>query len=484
MLMKLRWLLKSFFIAWLIGLPISFSSAIYYWWWINVPIGEYVQLSDICNDSDNAWVNTYITFDTNLNIKYIENWIEYKGARLFACGWAGTWSYLYWNHDKLSEGFGAREYSWQYASSLSGMWYINNVCITSKWSSCYTWNSISMEEFTNIKTTWESFSIIPYDELNWVVSPCNVNQSCLWWYNQPISICFNNATSSYCVAVKSSWNPLGTTYYNPIPIWQANINASIDDWSNYFSYSPMRSVYQWWTALNPSVDPQKTYNDYRKLGYSDALCYWWFGLNDLFGTWNSSFYNVSVWSGATIFQLYNTYSWWLSYTEWYNQWYYDYWYFQQFHDSYEYEKYIWKSKGLIGLFMIKDIYFTKDNFNPSLLFGYCALSLTNTHIDKTQSPIDVINDSVNDNKLDQVIGDIWILIPWTWSALDQLVWTLKENWVAVDWSWDFTAKLSDLRSGAFNSISSMEGVWSGVGVLPGFIWLGFLAFALLYLLKK
>lgn len=295
-------------LAWLF----SFSNANYLWWWKNVPVWTYVQMSDICNDSDNAWVNTYITFDQNLNIHYIENWIEYNWARFYACGWAWTWNFLYRNRRELTVWFGARSRSLQFADLVSNMWNIASVCITSKWSTCYTWNSITMSEFTSLSKKWESFTIQPYDELNWNVFPCNSWSSCVWWYNQPVAWCFNSTDSTYCVATQWWWSPLWTIYYNPIPVWEANINASIWDWSNYFSSSPVvwnnnnqinywswlywydyTTVDSWWI-----IDYFEWSPDYK---FNNDICYIW--TRDL-----TSVYEDRIpyyqWSWYTIYDFY------------------------------------------------------------------------------------------------------------------------------------------------------------------------------------
>ena len=445
--MKLKWFLKGLCIFWLTLLPISFSSA---WNTVNpVWVGE------------NLWSNNYCIIDSNLS---------------FQCSLSDN-VLTTQNESRSLSYFRLNNWLWIYQYSSNSNFY---------WQWIMTWFQFCSYHFdnNNFWTYWDwsvyncLWKVYNYTEFRQYVSTHQLqawwflSNAGYYWFGGPVFIFEDWAFRATADSFQWNLNVYYWTFYTHnfwlegLWLW-ANF-SDINIKSNPITYVPWadNSSVSW--SVNSA---QNLYNTYVSMWYSDNLCYWWFALDDLFSTWNSNFRDISVWNWATIFQLYDTYSWGLAFSKWYNDYFVDYSFFIDYNDYYPF---VWKSRWLLGMYLIHESFFKWDHLDPNLLYSFCAFSLTNdSNINKTQTPLDIINDTILNNSLVGLVWDIWIRIPVSWSALD-----IVAN--SVSWYTNF----EDLWSWAYNAINSLQPVSSWSWALPAYIWLWFLAFCLLYLMKK
>lgn len=455
--MKLKWLLKGFFISWLIGLPIYFTNASYNWWWINIPIWQYVQVSDICNTNDNANVWNYITFDNNLNIKYIENGVEYNWFKFHSCGWEWVWWYLYWNNNKLTYWWDFWSNWWDTINIPDNVWYINNVCSTTKWNICTTtWWTTTMSEFINIRKTRESFTIIP--------QPTDSNAPTYWH----LVICFNSTDITYCINynLATSWSSLWFTHYNPTNIWQAHYNLPITDWAVYFWNSPML----WNSSYTPLPDVEIQ-------NWIPCYTVWQlFESSAKYNTWLCYSSSLQVVGGSlttvepqSIIQLFPTYSDFRNSLNLYYNYCQSPWTSESCSDAFSWN-YAWYSliSKIPSDVRINDLY---DICSMYLTYWYNknVCELTWTQISPSYYTSEWYAEYIRQRPIEYIT-------PISWTLFDGLV----KDWWNSAWITNLFW-LEQLFSNIMWFFSEYN--WNN-WILPGFIWFAFLGFCLFYLFKR
>lgn len=236
---------------------------------------------------------------------------------------------------------------------------------------------------------------------------------------------------------------------------------------------------------------QNVYNSLYNKWYRKQLCYWWFWLDDLFLTWSSSFSWIVAWSGATVFDLFNIYSWWLDFNTWYDNNYLDYIYLKEFRDYYEYSNFLDKSKWLVWLWLVRDSFFKWSDFNTSNYKFFCNLVINFPwSIDtSSDSALSFLDNSLSENLISDIIWDIDILIPTSWSALGFTIQNLCDSWdlSGALCSWDFSWYNSDLWGSIQNSRNTWSLSWIKewvIWLLPTYIIVWFFWILILYYLRR
>lgn len=449
MKLKLLNLCILWLIGWLILLP-NFSSALDQNFYPNTP----ATILDWQNND--LELKNWVNFILNDNYRLISVMSAWTYPRLKNVFWTENWLYFI---DSCQGGYSCQNIN----TSIKVQWYIQNyyecdldwnVCDTNSptYSSeqFFTNNSYSNPDYMLLSDTLRDESALyvcfAYSSLNKMI--------CFMWYEH-------------------AWNLNNSIWftYNPLP---SQLLQSEDQISSYFTNSPFISsdipnYFITWSVNSA----QNLYDSYRSLWYRDVMCYWWFWVDDLLLTWSLNFRDMQVWSGATIFQLHSAFSWWMDIWKWWDYYDFDYWFLVDYN---EYEPFLNKSKWIPWLFMVRDTYFKNDGFDINMLVGFCWLSLTNTTIDRTKSPIDVVNDTILNNEISKLIWDFWILVPISWSALDLVVQSLSGSWIY---------EVSNLWEQWYNLFTRFQLVHSNnVWILPNYIIVWFLAILLLYLLRK
>lgn len=386
--------------------------------------------------------------------------------------WIGPWQYqssYFYNEWEILD--------YQICDELISSSSVPENCVS------YSVNSSSDEVFENFNTntTLEDYYYINltrgFDSsaARWTFTVCFSNHS-LWK-----SICYNAST---CVKHYNYWT-CPSDWITLFSIYNFDWQPSFDTFpTSLLNFPP--SAWGSSDVINPIESAQNIYDNYKRLWYSDVLCYWWFALDDVFSSQNSSLTWINIWSGVSIFDLYNSfpydvYDWSeLTFSQWYDSWDFEYWFFKDYHDSSEFEYYNWKSRGFVGAFLVKDYFFKWDNFDSSVLKSFCEFSFANdTLINKDSSPIDVVSSSLYESQLMKIIWDVWIILPSDWSALDYIYNLVNYNWYT--WFND----VSDLWNAWYNLFNRFRLVHSwNSWILPNYIIVWFLAILFLYLLRK
>lgn len=466
-------------------LKIILSALIIWFWLLSFSSAWYVR------QIWNYWYSPYDnSIDLNVNIKWTlmseQLWVtknvlyfnDNNNSKLFFYWWSDWVPYIF-----------NRSIQWRFLN-----YYICDQVITSNinrpWNcSLQNVSDDSIVEFNNILSSisfddywyFDSYSRNDYAQPMYYSDICF--SSSTYWK----SLCFFSCAWYYCW-----WSSSAPKYNNIIDLWFFDNTITFSNLSRDYLYpSPWvswggGSDSDYSDIIDVRNSSQNLYDSYRKLWYSDNLCYWWFWIDDVLWSSYSSLSWLVVGSGATIFDVYNLYSGGLSFVNRYNQWDYNYWYLEQFRDSYEYSQYIWKSKSLIWLFLVKSIYFKKDDFNAGVLYDFCELSLNDDSINRSKTPIDIINDTVNDNAIADLIWDIGILVPLSGSALDEVVQQLIDNgvfsWTVDDYKTNFNIADSFRNSYDFRTSFKADSWYDWI--LPWYIVLAFLGFVLLYYFRR
>lgn len=483
-LIKWLWYLKSLKLLssiWLIGFfglwVSSFASAYI------IPIWSY-------------WTNMINSTTQNYDIQITTNWtfltqhLWVTKKLLYIYNPWNILQYAFWSDNWLIY--------WIYNSSNQGyfkQYFLCNSAVSTNWnfnSSDCTLNVIDLTNYSWQVEVYKSFfwSLTTDDNLfysdfmiyNWSWLPW----FCVWNSSIWKSMCFifnsysidwviwTRVLENLDINVSSYWNIESELLFNPPTVssggWWWNSDSSNNSWILYSNQNVYNSLYKKW---------------YRK-----QLCYWWFWLNDLFMTWSSSFSWIVAWSGANVFELFNTYSWWLDFNTWYDNNYLDYLYLKTFKDSYEYEWFLDKSKGLVWLWIVRDSFFKWDSFNTSNYHYFCNLvinfpwSIDTSH----DSALSILDNSLSEDLISDIIWDIDILIPTSWSALGFTIKNLCE-------SWDLTGALCswnlDDDTDLWGSIQNSRNTWSLSWIrewvkwlLPTYIIIWFFWILILYYLRR
>lgn len=430
------------------------------------------------------------------------SWINYNSNNIFEITSQWWWNFIYNNWQSYNNIF-----QWTFANWYSKwifFWNDWKLIFHSNYSSSASWNpTYIVQKFSKVSSSeiWNfsnySFDYSLEDVLSSGISLDHQVFAFKRWndwsltnssltFSSTIIYCLWDWNTFYCASCVPWWtynNPSCNWWVQSIDLWLTKWSTIVDINSLWLNQnSPFKVKSDWSIVSDPRFSAQNIYDSYRKLWYSDVLCYWWFGINDKFWTWNSSLNWIKIWSGAFITDLYNSYPYdfynWesLNIVDWYDSWDFEYWFFKDQHDLYEFSYYDWLSRGFVWLFMVRDYFFKWSNFDSSTLISFCEFSLANDPlIDKSTTPIDIISDTVNENELNKLIWNIWVIKPWTWSALDVLSrfisWYNEDDYFSLFLSWYDTIDSLEIPSNDYP--------W----ILPNYIIVWFLGIMLLYILK-
>lgn len=469
------------------------------------------------NSSVNAWYTQLIgvenypsLYDNNYSLSFLKGWWflssflwQWRSVLALKSNdlvwWAPNWylyAYLKYSSDWawLYQGFFDRYYScdeitdfWSNMPWNCSIWWY----ITFSWSYVDSNREVFKSFFSKVKPG--DFFFYDYLDVYHVAGSWDwrENRAIVCWSSSEIgkSICFNwwLCTSNY----SSNCNPLINSQGLRDNITFSSLETSWI-WSAPWQFWYNNEVPTTWWIWSPVVNEQTTFNALYNQWYRSQMCYWWFGLDDLVLTGDYSFSWIQLNSWATIFELYDVYSWWKSFVNWYDDNYIDYLYLSSFHNSEDLAYFLWKSKWLVWLWIVRETLFAWDekDFRSFWLRTFCQYYFSWVWLSTDISP-GLTNEQIQNSIFNDIVSDIWVLIPIPWSPLDQLFENATDDW-SIDpncLSWDLNSCLT--QSWFENSLDLMWRSWSvawikeGVDwILPGYIVIWFLWILLLYYIRR
>lgn len=453
---------------------------IHLWWWIHSVWWTFTSSN---SNSFDIWIlNKFTVFTQSLWFwKKVFSPVE---SSLF--WWGSDWlPYIYFNDD----------YQWVPNSYF--------IC-----DSISDWNNF-VSNCSKNELTFDSLPVL-------ISFLSSVDSSDTWWYY------YDNSTYyryfNLCVSSTDFWKSLCFKFYtcrynSSCP----SSNCLLHNSNNYTNLtfasipdsiigdSPAVSSWWWdswdsWDSSNDSNIPnyasiQSVYNSLFQQWYRSQMCYWWFAIDDILTSTNNWISNIKIWSGATVFELYDLYSWNDSFSDWYEDNYINYVYANEFSSWYVDSDFVWKSKWLIWLSIIRQAYWKKQDyaFNPSNFQYFCNLSLNFSWVLDSSSILSDLENSINQNVVNNIIKDIDFLTPMSWSALGYLVSNMCDSW---NLTWDicwFSTVWKFANWDLFGNIKNSWAVWSLsprwiqegiVWILPTYIIIWFLWVLFLYYLRR
>lgn len=292
----IKWYLKGLCILWLTLLPISFSSAwnatinnVWFWedlWWNNYCMID-SNLAFMCSETDNVLVSQGNIWNETHSVSYfwLDEWLGFIQYRSnsndqYYWQWIMTWfqfctynfiwnnslainnDYWNWPNSCLWRVYTYEEFR-EYVSThdLKGWWFISNR--TAKW---FGWPAFVFEDWAFRATS----------------NPYNWNATIWYW-----------TSKSYNFNI--SWPWLQADFSN-LSILPNPIVAIVPDYSMWDSDTITNTDALIW---------------FESMWLSQEYCYWWFALDNIFlpNEQFEDFSGYSFWNGASIFDLYNAYSW-------------------------------------------------------------------------------------------------------------------------------------------------------------------------------
>lgn len=483
----MKQLIKSLLLSFVFWLwIINFSSAVN---WVCTPT---------TSSATNIWISTskarlvwsYIDWFTNwFRVWVFLSWDVYTESvlekRLFAIS---DTSFLFWDNTWLPYLYISWDVQWYIpyyflCDTLTSTRYIATNCSSQ-------WIDLDSSDLSFLKSFFDTVENTDYwgytygnNSFDWISLALCVSSS---FYGK--SLCLQYSPIRDCYLTWSKWYSNLTFSTIPDNILWSPWSSFYSSWSNI----PNQSIFDYMWV-------QPVYNTLYKEWYRQQMCYWWFAIDDLFWTWNSSFSNIQAWTWAFVFDLFSLYSWWSNFIDWYDNNYLDYLYLESFQDQYEYEKYIWKSKGLVWLWIVRNAYFWtwRSNFNTSKYKLFCEYVrdyswLLDTHDD---TPMWIIDNTLSEELINSIVWDINILIPVSWSSLDVMVQSLVEQGYL---SWDFSSCMSwdsyascfdessywDSIKWAYDTFNTVYDNFDFPWILPSYIIVWFFSILLLYYLRR
>lgn len=423
----------------------------------------------------------YNSVSNNLDFTY-QSSIDYKAFSIWIPDYSQRYT-LFWNSSNLLDIIYDLNTYWNRVDLVSlnylckynwndYTWAVNH-CFGSSSNYVYTTDSFYSTVVSNNLQS-EGFLYMPYRYSN--DSYNSYNSYWMWGL-----LCLKYTNTYYCVNMW--WNWSSDSYWNVIQSWIAPKWNWLEYYSYMFSNSPIWSSSWGWSSSTPSYqDPvavnSKIYQIFVQQWYSDNLCYWGYSLDNILTT--STWFDLSdirLWSGANIFELYNVYSWGLTFVNWYDT-YFQYFNYARFSENYG--TFNWKSKGLLWLMATKQA--VNSSFDSTSIQNFCRLVINWLYETPVQTPIGIINDTVAEWQLSEVVWNIGYTPPASWSNIDIIVNTLIEQWV-IDW-YSWAEDLADFYVRYQDKLNQLRvKVWES-WVLPWYITLWFFAILMLYFFKK
>lgn len=462
--MKLKTILSTLIIwFWLI----SFSSA-----YENISLSSV--LSDVPDYFTLSGLNYTIshTYNIDENVNFNTNWywdfILWQGTNS-----SNTFNYIIWRIDQ-------KLYFYSFnINTVNGymawnQWFFDNFCTT---------NDVSVR--------CSNFNISSYDFYNAIsfnITKLYFWRVWWWWANynpaDPVWICFYNSSDELYYCSYSSWN---TTYSSLTDsLWFSSLeDAQSFNWSS----SPFTSsLIPEWSYLDSDYNNQDVMLSWSRLWYTKNLCYSDFSKTRLFDlSWNVSqiFDNdledwMWYWTWATVFDLYswssvsNFASFWSASINRVNSM-----LFTNTISNYWSGRPVWQA---YLSYKLNERLEWNSNFNLTDYYQFCkfALGLSDSDRDSNYTwdklPSDVESQLDNEKHI-RICSMSW--------AESSAFCGWFSAWGGGWGGWSRPASISDFYDEVFNILDSRD--WLNLTwdwILPYYISLGFIAFLLLYLLKR
>jgi len=472
-------LLKQLFIISLISCFILLGSSFVNWEWIYRDVNEefmspwsstYSQkiLSSSAWILEGAWTTKALIY-----WKYNNN----SSNNRLATFWRWTDNKLYWYVPKAWSNvrFSYRKYTklWVFA----GTWF--EVLTTNQMSS---WipvdNTFSVDTYYSNSNFINKVSRFAY----YMESSTNLHYSFCWIFDSlNTSICIFNINWFYDELWTSA---TASNDYNPPISWLSHIPADFDNsliWTSPWTTSsltptPWGQIWTPWTwsRLNWRLVVNSWYTNsdmikwFECVGLQPALCYWWFDIDNIFNP--SEQFEDFTWyragQGATIFEIYNLYSW--NFTS-----------LNQFlntvltrYQNWQINSFKTEPKALLMLWAQMNTAW----FKTSYIANYCNLLLNENN-----------NNIYSWNSVDDLRVQSCLRSQTIWDSLREWVqdiWFQTSTWWVFSW-WDIYFDPNTFFSNIMDTIDrnlNQNLSWWAVGLLPWYIVIVFLGLVFIRLI--
>lgn len=318
-MIKCFWFLKSLkqlFIILLISffglLGSSFVNGAYEWAFYNV------------DSSYPVWWDTTFSFRPISSSTTILEWWWMTEAKPLIYNYNKIWTknyttlYFWWLDSVL--------YSCENPSNSStdkNCFVVNNFCryngteftADAFWNLCRNWTIVSSGSVYNDSSLkWEMTQIAFLTYNTSFSQSSNSNVMCFVYGRLNFSLCYKNSTVSpnyYAISTSIAWTSLNPVEFNKDIIWTSPwVWSSSNQWGQVFTPWTWSRL-EWRLVINSWYTNSDMIRWYECVGLQPALCYWWFDIDNIFDP--SEQYEDFTWyragQGATIFEIYNLYSW-------------------------------------------------------------------------------------------------------------------------------------------------------------------------------
>lgn len=315
-------------ILWLLTVLLGF---VWFSFWYTV-VGNWWQMEVV--PPDTAVIGSYVyIFNNNWNIS-TDNYWQY--LIWYNKDGSNNYNYIYWRIDWNLY------FVWTYQNNVQKQWYVEKFSVCSEWevtqsNKCLDL-SITATDFYNLNPNITKVIV-------WNPWWSSLQNTTAW--NYPVRLCYYNSNDSqyYCVQ-----NAIWTQWYvdNPLinSLWFTNIN-SLSNWNRWSTpFSPFNStpsIPDYEFNENDDFTNKQIIDGYNSMWLTDEFCYWWFALDNIFEAWTvpEMFTWYRWWGWASIFDIWNIYSW--AYNNDYIS------FLRSFYVSYvnnNYSDFYWKTKAL------------------------------------------------------------------------------------------------------------------------------------------
>lgn len=345
---------------------------------------------------------------------------------------------------------------WMYVSVSCVWWYSCNWSIQKQWYIQY----VNIVDYSTIDFNYSvPYWLTPISEFldNPIYS--SPDKLLLWWYwsLQSSSVCFvySDIDKAVCFSVdraimnNCSWYP---QYCNYLTNDAWTTSQDLDYLKEYWTVSPFASSPKNPTIVNPTCPTVWQIKAHYNL--IPSLCYAWFDSADSPDTF-------VWWYWLDIYQVYELYSWNMSYQAWYDT------YFAYYKDFWSHLDLFSWNKLLMWTFFARNT-FGKDLWSYELL-NYCKLI------------IEWYNDNLSCCVADCTIDDVWFSDKDKENILENILWSRTD---ILTQSWFDTGDLSSVYDRSYWLFSSRTVPWWYAWILPSYIVIWFLGIVLLYFLRR
>lgn len=437
---------------------------------------------------------TYLILDNNESWNFDWTWVNRWTENLveFTNNWNWNWDFMY-NADYYTNIWRLNSNNAWYYYWLQTYYFFSNNKLYFHKAWLANWSTVEVNSFKLFEWTWgladysnfgDNNSTYTYSLSDVVSQIWNVDSIIYgvytwdrqWVFNYSRNIiCFGNNNVYYC----SSCVPWDYQV-NPFCLWDNNsivnlwldVNSTISDIAPLVSDSPFvwgggfpDIVWSWSNSLtNWDVIVWLSY----RYWFSENSCYWGYPIDNLFVSWTDpkDFTWFLMWTWASIFDIYNSFSW--SYFTW----------IVNFYDSF-YSRYkIWNlasfwdyPKGLYSIVERADLLSQVYNLYPmnmSSLVEYC-----NLYLNSDWDSLYTWNNIVWQQGYNSLIGEI--TDKWRYYDTDLFSWSDMSWSVSID---EFFETISNRLVGWLQDVADNR-VW----VIPSYILMVMMALILFRLIS-